>query len=78
MPQVNVYLAGHLVDAYWPAQELVVEVDGLQGHRSRAQLERDHQRDLELRALGYIVLRYTWRQLTETPAAVATDLRRHL
>ena len=40
--------------------------------------ERDHQRDLELRAAGYIVLRYTWRQLTDTPAAVAADLRRYL
>ncbi len=38
----------------------------------------DHQRDLELRAAGYVVLRYTERQLLETPAAVAADIRRFL
>jgi very-short-patch-repair endonuclease len=78
IPEVNVDLHGWLLDAVWPAQKVVVEVDGWQGHRTPAQLERDHQRDLELRAAGYIILRYTWRQLTKTPAAVARDLRRYL
>ncbi len=78
IPKTNVLLHGHLTDALWPDQRVIVEVDGLQGHRTRAQLERDHQRDLELRAAGYIVLRYTWRQLNETPSAIAEDLRRYL
>jgi very-short-patch-repair endonuclease len=56
----------------------VVDVDSVKGHRTRAQLERDHQRDLELRAKGYVVLRYTERQLIEEPAAVAADIRRFL
>ena len=78
MPKTNVFVHGHLVDALWPDQHVVVEVDGWPGHRTRAQLERDHQRDLELRAAGYIVLRYTWRQLSGTPAVVAEDVRRYL
>jgi hypothetical protein len=78
IPEINVYVDGWLVDAHWPAQRVIVEVDGWRGHRTPAQLERDHQRDLELRAAGYIVLRYTWRQLTEAPVAVAADLRRFL
>ena len=78
VPQVNVYVEGWLVDAYWPDHRLVVEVDGWRGHRSAAQIERDHQRDLELRAAGYVVLRYTERQLIETPAAVAADIGRFL
>jgi hypothetical protein len=78
IPETNLFLHGHLVDALWPDQRVIVEVDGWPGHRTRAQLERDHQRDLELRAAGYIVLRYTWRQLTETPKAVAEDLRRYV
>ncbi|HUO72840.1 MAG TPA: DUF559 domain-containing protein [Solirubrobacteraceae bacterium] len=78
IPEVNVYVHGKLVDAHWPHARIIVEVDGWQGHRTRGQLENDHQRDLELRALGYIVLRYTWRQVTETPALVAADLRRSL
>lgn len=77
-PRVNEYLEGWLVDAHWPDRRLVVEIDGLRGHRSPAQLQADHQRDLELRLAGYIVLRYTRRQLIESPAAVAADLRRYL
>jgi hypothetical protein len=78
IPRVNVYVEGWLVDARWPNQRVVVEVDGWDGHRTRAQLDSDHRRDLELRAAGYVVLRYTWRQLIETPAVVAADLGRYL
>jgi very-short-patch-repair endonuclease len=78
IPDVNVYVEGWLVDAVWRDKRVVVEVDGLKGHRTRAQLERDHQRDLELRAAGYIVLRYTERQLVENPAGVAADIRRYV
>jgi very-short-patch-repair endonuclease len=78
IPDVNVYIQGWLVDAHFPGTNVIVEVDGWRGHRSAAQIERDHQRDLELRAAGYVVLRYTERQLTETAAAVAADIRRYL
>ena len=78
IPLCNVLLGDWLVDAYWPDHRLVVEVDGYLGHRTRAQLERDHQRDFELRAAGYTVLRYTWRQLTKTPAAIAGELRQYV
>lgn len=56
----------------------MVEIDGWRGHRSPAQLYADRQRDLELRAAGYVVLRYTERQLIDAPAAVAADIRRYL
>lgn len=78
LPKLNVYRHGWLVDAVWDEQRLIVELDGYGSHRTKAQLESDHQRDLELRSLGYTVLRYTWRQLTETPEAVAADIRRCL
>ncbi len=78
IPACNVVVEGWLVDAVWAAAKVVVEVDGWRGHRTRAQLERDHQRDLELRRAGYTVLRYTWRQLSETPGVVAGELRRYL
>jgi very-short-patch-repair endonuclease len=78
IPRLNVYLEGWLVDAFWPDHRLVVEIDDNRGHRSPAQLQRDHQRDLDLRAAGYIVLRYTVGQLIETPGAVAADIRRYL
>lgn len=78
IPHVNVYLCGWLVDAHWPGTKVVVEIDGWQGHRTPAQLYRDHRRDLELREAGFVVLRYTERQLLDTPAAVAADIQRYL
>jgi very-short-patch-repair endonuclease len=78
IPKFDVYRHGWLVDAVWDDRKVVVELDSLRAHRTRAQLERDHQRDLELRATGYTVLRYTWYQLTDTAELVARDLKRHL
>lgn len=78
LPKLNVYRHGWLVDAIWDEQRVIVELDGYRGHRSKAQLESDHRRDFQLRAAGYTVLRYTWRQLTETSDAVALELHRYL
>lgn len=78
LPQLNVRIHGHLVDAYWPDQRLVVELDGHANHSSRAQLHRDHQRDLALRAAGLTIVRYDWRLVQERPEAVHADLLRQL
>jgi very-short-patch-repair endonuclease len=78
IPRCNVMLHGWLVDAVWSEQRVVVELDGINGHRTAAQLRRDDQRDLELRLNGYVVLRYTWEQVTQTPELVAADLGRAL
>jgi very-short-patch-repair endonuclease len=77
MPDVNAWIAGWLVDAVWLEQTVVVELDSHLAHSTSPRLEKDHRRDLELRAAGYIVLRYTWQQVTETPELVVADLRRH-
>lgn len=47
-------------------------------HRTPAQIQRDHDRDLELRAAGYIVLRYTEAQLLQNREAILTELQRYL
>jgi very-short-patch-repair endonuclease len=74
LPQFNVTIQGHLVDALWAEQRVVVEVDGHGGHATWAQVQRDRERDLCLRAAGFTVLRYGWRQMLDQPAAVAADL----
>ena len=78
IPAVNVMVEGWLVDAVWVDRRVVVELDGNRGHRTPAQLERDHSRDLQLRAAGFTVVRYTWAQVTEQARVVAADLRRLL
>ena len=74
-PEVNPRLQGFLVDALWRAERVVVELDGHESHAKPAALERDRQRDLELRSAGFDVRRYTWQQVTQDPEAVVADLR---
>jgi very-short-patch-repair endonuclease len=74
-PTVNVWVAGFLVDFLWADSHLIVEVDGYEFHRARASFESDRARDAELIARGYRVVRFTYRQVTEQPALVASRIR---
>lgn len=62
------------VDACWPEQRLVAEVDGLHAHATAAALENDLARQNQLVALGYVPLRFTWRRIVRDPAGVAAEL----
>jgi very-short-patch-repair endonuclease len=77
-PDVNVEVAGYEVDAVWFEAKLAVELDGRTAHSTPRAIERDHQRDMDLRAAGYTVLRYTWQQITQRAEQVAAELRRAL
>jgi len=48
-----------------------VETDGRATHGTRQAFEGDRARSAELTIMGYRVLRFTWRQLTEQPGWVA-------
>jgi len=75
-PACNVLVEGYEVDAFWPAQRLVVELDSWEFHRGRRAFERDRERDAVLQAAGYRVIRITWRRLTRVPEEVASLIRR--
>jgi very-short-patch-repair endonuclease len=70
-PEVNVRLGSLLADFVWREKRLVVETDGYQFHRGRAAFEDDHGRDLHFRALGYEVIRLSYRQVVDEPKLVA-------
>jgi very-short-patch-repair endonuclease len=74
MPRTNARVAGYEVDAYWPAQRLIVEIDGYRYHSSRQAFERDRRKDAALTAAGYRVVRITWRRLRYESYAVAAEL----
>jgi very-short-patch-repair endonuclease len=78
MPEINFLIGRMTVDAVWPAQRLAVELDGQQGHRSRAQLTRDHRRAAVCRAHGFAHARYSEDQLEQEPGLVAADVLRQL
>ena len=67
-------IAGHEVDFALPEARIVVEVDGWATHGTRAQFEHDRQRDAELVAAGWVVLRFTWLQVTRKPGWVAARI----
>jgi hypothetical protein len=77
-PLFNQFIGGHLVDCLWPDRCVVVEVDGWDTHRTRRAFEADRARDVALTLLGCTVLRFTWRQVTDTPDVVAAALKRLL
>jgi very-short-patch-repair endonuclease len=74
-PQTNVIVAGHRVDAVWPEQRLVVEVDSRTHHLTVAAFEEDRRRDADLMLAGYRVLRITWLRLHYEPREVVATLR---
>jgi very-short-patch-repair endonuclease len=78
LPEVNVKVGIHRVDALWRHERVIVELDGGDGHASYAQMQRDRQRDLDLRRAGHSVRRYSWRQVITRRAEVAADIRRTL
>jgi very-short-patch-repair endonuclease len=74
-PEVNVKVDRFEVDFLWRDQRLVVEVDGWEAHRSRSAFEEDRARDARLAVLGYEVVRFTWRQVTDDTTRVASTIR---
>jgi very-short-patch-repair endonuclease len=78
LPEVNAKVGRMRVDALWREERLVVELDGAAAHGTRSAVTRDRERELALRRLGFRVVRYAWRQITQRPADVIADLRQQL
>ena len=77
-PEVNVPLLDYVVDFFWPEALLVVEADGRGTHGTRRAFQADRDRDGRLAVAGYLVLRFTWWDVTRRPAVVADRVRRTL
>lgn len=80
MPHSNVDVADadlrpHEVDFFFPGHRLVVETDGWSDHGTRVAFERDRAKDAALVAAGYVVLRFTKRQIAHDPDTVADRVR---
>jgi very-short-patch-repair endonuclease len=73
-PLTQQVLEGERVDLFWPDANLVVEVDGYEFHKSRAQFENDRRRDAKLMVAGYRVLRVTQTRVQFDSAALLSEL----
>jgi hypothetical protein len=64
------------VDLAWPEVSLCVEVDGWMHHGSRAAFARDRARDRALLGLEWMVMRYTWHDVTGDRESMISELAR--
>ncbi|MDQ3729606.1 MAG: endonuclease domain-containing protein [Actinomycetota bacterium] len=62
----------------WHAQRVVAEADSYTFHSHSRPWARDIGKTNELQLNGYIVLRFTWFDVTERPAWVIGEIRRAL
>ena len=62
------------LDAAWPEVKLAIELDGAAFHGSQEARERDLRRDAALAALGWLVIRFSYRRLTRHPAACRAEI----
>jgi very-short-patch-repair endonuclease len=63
------------VDFAYPDLRIAIEVDGWETHGSPTAMTADYVRQNKLIAAGWVVLRFTWHQVTHEQAAVAAVVR---
>lgn len=66
------------LDFVYADGKINIEVDGRKHHVLRPDFERDRTRDNELNLMGWIVLRFTWRDVLFRPNEVADKIRHAL
>lgn len=67
--------AGRLhVDLAWPEVKLAVEFDGAAYHSGRDDWQRDLRRDAALVTLGWVVLRFSYADISERPARCVAQI----
>jgi very-short-patch-repair endonuclease len=73
LPKVNEKIGGEEPDAVWLDQMVAVECDGEGNHGTWRQRKRDMKKDMVLRRLGFLIIRYAYEQLND-PWAIHADL----
>lgn len=73
-PVINTRRHGHEPDVLFPAERVIVELDGWEFHSSRRSFRSDRARDAHYLARGYVTVRITWERLTQEPDALAAEL----
>jgi very-short-patch-repair endonuclease len=77
-PEVNARIGRYRPDFLWRQERLIAETDGWRYHRGRQAAEDDQRRQRALERLGFRVLRFTYRQVTQEPTQVASAIRKAL
>ncbi len=73
-PVMNTFVAGHEVDALFPNEKVIVELDSWAFHSDRGSFEGDRDRDADTLAAGHVTVRITWGRMRRQPAREADRL----
>ncbi|MET0191218.1 MAG: type IV toxin-antitoxin system AbiEi family antitoxin domain-containing protein [Pseudonocardia sediminis] len=65
----------YVVDLAFPGHRVAVEVDGWAWHVDVERFRADRRKGNDLVGAGWNLLRFTWHDLSETPADVVADIR---
>jgi len=77
--QFHRWICGYEVDFWVVGTPIVLECDGFDAHAMRKQrFEHDRRRRAELTAAGYVVVNFTWRQLTRQPKWVVAKINENV
>jgi hypothetical protein len=77
-PHTGVIVAGHEVDAYFPEQRVIVELDSVEFHLDPVAFEADRDRDADTLAAGQRTVRVTHERMTGAAPREAERLARIL
>jgi len=75
LPRLNAPLVGYEVDALWPDERVVVELDGWAHHAGREAAGRDRDKTNRLQVAGYLVLRFLHGDVANRPTRVTAAIR---
>ena len=74
----NVLIEGFECDCVWPAQRVIVELDGRAVHLTVERYESDRRKDRKLKVAGWEPIRVTPRMLIVERSELTADLHRLL
>jgi Transcriptional regulator, AbiEi antitoxin len=75
-PIMNAIVAGHEVDALFPNERVIVELDSWEFHHDQSSFESDRDRDADTLAAGHLTVRMTWARMTDPEAARLREIVR--
>ncbi len=73
-PHTNVTIAGYEVDAWFPEERVIVEIDSVEFHADPRAFETDRERDAHHLALGVVTVRLTKERMRADPRREADRL----
>jgi very-short-patch-repair endonuclease len=78
MPELQFPMDGRVLDAFFPEEGVIIELDSWQFHRDRATFERDREKDALAAANGLVTVRITDERLEQAAEREARRLQKIL